>query len=107
MAAITVPASFVHDFNYYCDRAGLNNAERGDLRMAIREDFETVGKHVSEMAATYRFCDEVWGYVPSAEICKGYLASLRWWAEDETIFTRWGPLLLARLCAEVAGKLPK
>lgn len=101
MASITVPATFMADWNYFCDRAGLDRFEQGALREDVRRDFATVGGWVVETAAVYRFCDATWGRLPTPELCRGYLASLRWFAEDETIFVRCGVLVLAKLCWQV------
>lgn len=105
-APIVVTGAFANDFAFYCQRAGIVGAEQQRLRDAVRADFATMGAWVTETVAVYRFCDEVWGYLPSAELCQGYLASKGWWPEDDTIFTRLGPLLLAKLCAQAAGVIP-
>lgn len=105
-AAITVTGKFVNDFNFYCERAGIVGRELQQLKDAVRRDFETVGAWVTEMAAVYRFMDETWGYMPPVSYCEGYLASKGWWPADETIFQRWAPLLLVRLCAMAAGVIP-
>lgn len=105
-APIVVTGKFVNDFNFYCERAGIVGPELQRLREAVRRDFETVGAWVTEMAAVYRFMDETWGYVPPVQFCKGYLASKGCWPADETIFERWGILLLVRLCAQAAGVIP-
>lgn len=102
-ATITVPADFPGQFLYLCGKMGLDRIEQQRLREQVRADFAAVGAWVAETAAVYRFCDETWGYVPSAELCQGYLASKRWWPADEMIFKTMGPMLLARLCAQVAG----
>ena len=106
MASISVPATFMADWNLFCLRAGLDRLEQNRLRDQVRADFAGLGAHIIETAAVYRFCDATWGYVPSAELARGYLASLRWWPADPTIFQRLGPMLLAKLCAQVAGAIP-
>lgn len=106
VAPITVTGAFVNSFNFYCDRAGIVGPDLQRLRDAVRADFETVGTWVMEMAEVYRFIDRTWGYMPTPALCQGYLATLRWWAEDESIFQRCGILLLVRLCAQVAGVIP-
>lgn len=106
MSTISVPAGFLADWNLFCARAGLDRFEQQRLRERVRADFGGLGAHISETAAVYRFCDATWGFVPSAELARGYCASKRWWPADETIWTRLGPLLLARLCACVAGAIP-
>lgn len=105
-ASITVPVSFPGDFAFYCERAGLDRQEQQRLREQVRADFASVGAWVAECAAVYRFCDATWGYMPTPELCEGYLSYKRWWPADPTIFKRYGILLLARLCAQVAGVLP-
>jgi hypothetical protein len=105
-ASITVPATFMADWQLFCERAGLDRIEQQRLREQVRADFATVGAWVAETAAVYRFCDATWGYMPTAELCEGYLWSKRWWPADPTIFKRYGILLLARLCAQVAGAIP-
>lgn len=105
-ARITVPATFMADWELFCARAGLDRFEQQDLREQVRADFATVGAWIIETAAVYRFCDATWGYVPTPELCQGYLASKFWWPADETIFKRMGIMLLARLCAQVAGAIP-
>lgn len=105
-APITVTGKFANEFAFYCGRAGIVGAEQQRLREAVRHDFETVGAWVSEMAAVYRFIDETWGYMPTSQLCEGYLASKSWWPADPTIFQRCGILLLARLCAAAAGVIP-
>lgn len=106
MQTITVPSKFIEDFSLFCERAGLDRLEQQRLREQVRADFAGLGAHIAETAAVYRFCDATWGYVPSAELMRGFLASRRWWPADEAIFTTMGPMLLARLCAKVAGALP-
>lgn len=105
-ASITVPASFIGEFEYLCGKMRIDRMEQQRLREQVRADFATVGAWVTETAAVYRFCDATWGYLPTPELCEGYLWSKRWWAADPTIFQRYGVLLLARLCAQVAGALP-
>jgi hypothetical protein len=105
-APITVPGAFVRDFNEYCERTGLTGPERERLRQEVRRDFATAGGFISETVAVYRFCDEVWGYLPSPAYCEGYLAARGWFPADPTIFQRMGVLLLAKLCAQVAGVIP-
>lgn len=104
--AITVPAEFHGQFALFCERAGLDRVEQNRLRDQVRTDFAGLGAHISETAEVYRFCDEVWGYVPSAQLARGYCASKGWWPADETIWMRGAPLLLAKLCAQVAGRIP-
>lgn len=104
--AIAVPASFHDDWSLFVTRAGLDRIEQNRLREQVRADFAGLGAHISEMAAVYRFCDETWGYVPSAELARGYCASKRWWSSDEMIWKRGAPLQLAKLCAQVAGTIP-
>lgn len=106
MGKITVPVTFAADFEYLCTCMGLDRLEQQHLREQVRADFATVGAWVTETAAVYNFCFTTWGYVPSAELAEGYLASKRWWPADPTIFKRLGPMLLARLCAQVAGAVP-
>ena len=98
MASIIVPKTFVADFSFFCERAGLDRLEQQQLREAVRADFEGIGAHIAETAAVYRFCDSTWGCVPTVKLMRGYLASLDWYPADETIFERFGPLLLALLC---------
>lgn len=105
-APIKVGHAFVADFNFLCQRLEIVGPEETRLREDVRRDFDTVGAWVSETAAVYRFCDEVWGALPTAELCQGYLKSKGWWPADETIFTRYGIMLLAKLCAMVAGAVP-
>lgn len=105
-ARITVPTSFPGDFEFLCGKMGLDRHEQQDLREQVRADFAIVGAWVVETAAVYRFCDATWGELPTPELCRGYLASNRWWPADDTIFTRMGVMLLARLCAQVAGAIP-
>ena len=105
-APITVTGKFVNEFNEYCQRLGLTGPERERLRQDVRRDFAAVGGFISETVAVYRFCDETWGYLPTPRLCEGYLASKGWWPADPTIFQRCGVLLLAKLCAQVAGVIP-
>ena len=101
-APITVPPSFTVDFKYYCSKAGLDRYEQDELRNRIRMDFAGAGGWVTEMAEVYRFCEKNWlDRMPTPDQCRGYLESLRWWPEDETIFRRLGILLLAQLCRTV------
>jgi hypothetical protein len=104
--AIAVSQAFMADWQLFCERAGLDRREQAELRQAVREDFATVGAHISETAEVYRFCDDVWGYVPDARLARGYCASKGWYAADENIWMRFGPLLLAKICAQVAGRIP-
>ena len=98
-APITVSAQFKADFQFYCERAGLDHREQNTFKDAIRADFATVGAWVSETAEVYRFCDAKWPHgMPTARLCEGYLASLRWWPADPSIFARWGIVRLVRLC---------
>lgn len=103
---ITVPQGFHADFAYYCDRAGLDAGEREEMRQAVRSDFEQVGKFVMRAATVYRFCDRQFGGVPTLEQVREYLKSRCWSPSDENIFMRYGPLLLAEVCAAVGGHLP-
>lgn len=105
-AQITAPASFHRDFEELCRRIEATGPERQRLREAVRADFSGVGRWVIETVAVYRFCDETWGHLPSPELCEGYLASKRWWPADPGIFKSSGVMLLARLCAQVAGVIP-
>lgn len=105
-APITVTGKFANDFDFYCQRAVIHGAEQQRLREAVRRDFGPMSVWVTEMAAVYRFIDSTWGYMPTPELCEGYLASKLWWPADPTIFKRWGILLLARLCAQAAGVIP-
>lgn len=104
-APITVTGKFANDFAFYCARAGIVGREQQQLREAVRRDFDAVGAWVTEMAAVYRFVDKTWGYMPSPELCEGYLAHLGIWPDDPTIFKRYGILVLAKMCAEAAGAL--
>ena len=105
-APITVPAGFHDDWRLFIERAGLDRVEENQLRAAVRADLAGVGGHILETAAVYRFCDETWGYLPSAQLARGYCASKRWWPADDALFERLGPLLLGKLCAQVAGAIP-
>jgi hypothetical protein len=105
-APIAVTGKFVNDFSFYCARAGIFGREQQQLKDAVRRDFDGVGGWVTEMAAVYRFMDETWGYVPPVAYVKGFLASRGWWPDDETVFERWGILLLVRECARAAGVIP-
>lgn len=106
-APIQVPAGFREEFDYLCTRIGTTGQEREWMREQVRQDFDTFGVWVQETAAVYRFIDETWfGRMPTPDLCKGYLASLGWFAEDETIFQRLGIVLQVRLCMRVAGLLP-
>ena len=107
MASIIVPKTFVEDFRFFCERTEMSRLEQQQLREAVRADFEGIGAHIAETAAVYRFCDATWGRVPTVELMRGYLAGLHWWPDDESIFERFGPLLLALLCAQVAGVIPR
>jgi hypothetical protein len=104
---ITVPASFVDDFKYFCERAGLDRMEQDELRAQVRADFAGLGAHITETAAVYRFCDKHWGGLPTAELARGFCAVFKWYADgDEGMWTRLGPLLLGKLCAQVYGAVP-
>lgn len=103
---ITVPAAFAEDFTFFCQRAGLDNMEKNRLRDQVRADFAGLGAHITETVAVYRFCDNLWGGLPSAAIARGFCAVFKWYPEDDTMFERIGPLLLGKLCAQVGGGLP-
>ena len=105
-SSITVPTSFPGEFEYLCGKMGLTWLEKQRLKDDVRRDFATVGAWVIETAEVYRFCDDTWGYVPTPELCEGYLASKHWWPADPGIFQTVGVMLLARLCAQVAGVIP-
>lgn len=102
---ITVSPQFKADFEFFCERAGLNNYERGVWRDAVRADFATVAPWITETVSVYRFCDETWPRLPTAlptaRLCEGYLASLGWFAEDQTIFHRWSIINIIKLCINV------
>jgi len=105
-APIQVPAGFKAEFAYYCARAGIVGREEAVLRNAVRADFDTVGRWVQESAALYRFVDATWGgYMPTPELCLGYLASKGQFYEDEALFKRLGILLQVKMCALAAGAL--
>lgn len=106
-ATITVPAQFVEDFNFFCERTGMSQNEQNQLRHQVRADFAGLGAHITETAAVYRFCDNLWGDLPTADIAKGFCAVFNWYSEDDGMWTRLGPLLLGKLCAQVGGGLPK
>lgn len=106
MDAITVPASFVEDFKFFCARAGLDQMEQNQLRHQVRADFAGLGAHITETAAVYRFCDKNWGGLPTAELARGFCAVFKWYPEDDGLFNRLGPLLLGKLCAQVYGAVP-
>ncbi len=98
MATITVPASFVSDFEYLCARMDLSRSEAQKLREDVRRDFATMGTWVVDTVKAYRFCDETWnGVLPTAELAEGYLNSMGQWPELALLKTM-GPVLLAQLC---------
>lgn len=105
-AAITVPAGFVEDFKFFCERAGLDVNEQHQLRHKVREDFARVGAHITETAAVYRFCDIHWRGLPSADQAQAFCAVFGWKPDDDGMFKRLGPLLLGKLCAQVYGVVP-
>lgn len=103
---IRIPLGFREDFDFYCDRAGLDAAEREEMRDAVRADFKNVGGWIVEAAAVYRFCDRLWGGEPTLDQVREYVRSVGWSPADPTIFDRFGIMLLARVCASVAGVIP-
>lgn len=102
-APIHVPPGFRDDFDLVCQFHEYSAREIHETRNAIRENFETMGPWVQATAKVIRFCKETWGKMPTAELCRGYLASKGVFPADDAIFKRWGILLLATLCAEAAG----
>ena len=102
-APINVPSGFKADWNLVCDHYGYSGREMSMLRNAVRENFDTVGAWVQATAKVLRFCQETWGSMPTPDLCRGFLASKGQFPADDTIFKRWGIVLLARLCADAAG----
>lgn len=100
-ASITVPAAFQADFTEYCARLDITGPEQMQLRNDVRGDFAGLGTWITEMVQVYKFCDKVWGKLPTAELCQGYLAKLNWYPEDDVIFRSLGILLQARLCWQI------
>lgn len=105
-AMINVPASFIDDWRYFCKCAGLDSVEQNQLRQQVREDFDRVGAHIVETAAVYRFCNEKWGGLPTSYRARAFCGARHWWPADDGLFDRLGPLLLGKLCAQVAGVVP-
>lgn len=105
---IAVPTGFKADFSLMCSRAGMTEREVHILRNQIRERSADLVPWVQETAAVYRFCDATWGEgrMPTPDLCQGLLAHHGWYPEDEGMFQRQGILLLAKLCAQVAGAMP-
>lgn len=106
MATITVSAAFVADFKYLCEHDGLTRFEEQALRESIRADFETMGPWVTETVRLYRFMHETWLRLPRPEWCRGYMASRGFFPADDSVFQRFGIMLLVRMCAEIAGVIP-
>ena len=95
---ITVPASFIADFNLVMSRSDITGPDADAMRKAIRADFERSSKWVTDTANVYRFIDKTWGFMPSPDLCRGYLASLGHYPDDDTVFDRLGIMLLAQEC---------
>lgn len=95
---IRVPAGFKADFDFYCQRAGLDGPEQMYLRNAVRADFAEAGAMVQRMAALYRFADAAWGGLPSPEQCEVFMVKRGLYPVDETAFRRCGILLLVDMC---------
>lgn len=102
-APIAVPAGFRRQFELVCSHFNYTSRETSTLRNAIRENFETMGPWVQSTAKVIEFCYDTWGGMPTADLCRGFLAARGQFPADDTIFARWGILLLATLCADAAG----
>ena len=102
-APIAVPAGFRRQFDLVCSHFDYTARETNTLRNAIRENFETMGPWVQATAKVIQFCYDTWGGMPTPDLCRGFLASKGQFPADDTIFNRWGILLLATLCADAAG----
>jgi hypothetical protein len=98
MTAITVPRGFLDDFNLVMSRNDITGPDADAMRKAIRADFERAGAWATATAAVYRFCDATWRGLPTPDLCRGYSASLGHYPEDDTVFERWGIMLLAQEC---------
>jgi hypothetical protein len=98
MSDIVVPKSFVDDFNFVMAHYGVIGCDSDDIRKSVRAHFNTDSVWVTETAALLRWMTATWRGMPTPDLCRGYMAACRHWPADDTVFQRWGILLLVREC---------